>query len=170
MFKVIGLAMMSWVSISSSSAFAETIDQSAKCLADNIYYEARDDGRTGWNAVGHVTLNRWHSALAVRPKSTICDVVYAGSRHGHHHCQFSWTCHHKIKAKTEPEDAAKILALSYKLIRDNPKEPTKGATYFHEKRVHPRWSHDGTAIRTAAIGHHYFYRPKRETEVAMYVE
>ena len=170
MGSVIGLVMIAGVTFFDTAAHAETIDASAKCLSDNIYYEARDDGRAGWNAVGHVTLNRWHRALQVRAGTTLCDIVYAGARHGHRHCQFSWACHGKVKAKTEDAEAAKILDLSYRLLRENLKDPTDGATYFHEKRVHPRWARDGTAIRTASIGHHYFYRPGRHTEVAMFMD
>ena len=170
MGRVIGFAMIAGVCFLNGSAKAETMEASAKCLADNIYYEARDDGRAGWNAVGHVTLNRWHRALQVKSDATVCDVVYAGARHGHHHCQFSWACHRKASAKLEEGDAAKILELSYRLLRGTLQDPTNGATYFHEKRVHPRWARDGTAIRTTTIGHHHFDRPARQTEVAMFVD
>ena len=102
-------------------ANATSIDANAKCLADNIYYEARDDGRAGWNAVGHVTLNRWHSAQRLRTNVSVCDIVYAGAHRGRHHCQFSWACHRTGRAKIEKDNAAKIQELAYRL--QQPKSP-----------------------------------------------
>ena len=152
------------------NAKAESLEASVKCLADNIYFEARDDGKAGWNAVGHVTLNRWHRAQQVRSSVTLCDVVYAGARHGHHHCQFSWTCHGGNKVKHEKDEAQRILDFARLLLDGKVSDPTNGATYFHEKRVHPDWARDGTAIRTTSIGRHYFYRPTRPTEVAQFFD
>ncbi|MEI6558717.1 MAG: cell wall hydrolase [Rhodospirillaceae bacterium] len=170
MSKVFVLAMVAGVCLFSGKAGAEPVETSAKCLADNIYFEARDDGRAGWSAVGHVTLNRWHRALQVRPDVTLCDIVYAGARRGHRHCQFSWACHHTPKVKREQAQADRILDYAYRLLAGQQQDPTSGATYFHEKRVHPRWARDGTAVRTTAIGRHYFYRPVRQTEVAQFFD
>ncbi len=170
MSKSVAMAMVAGICIFGGGAKAESLDASAKCLADNMYFEARDDGPAGWSAVGHVTLNRWHRAVRVRSSVTVCDIVYAGARHGHHHCQFSWVCQRKGGVIHEKAEAAKIRDFSYRLLRENLSDPTGGATFFHEKRVHPRWARDGTAIRTTSIGRHYFYKPAHQTEVAEFFD
>ena len=45
----------------------------ARCLAENIYHEARDQGTAGWLAVAAVTLNR---VTDDRFPDTICGVVF----------------------------------------------------------------------------------------------
>ena len=46
-----------------------------ECLADNIYFEARNQGFAGWVAVAQVTLNRVRDD---RFPNTICEVVKQG--------------------------------------------------------------------------------------------
>ena len=47
----------------------------AMCLADNVYFEARNQGTAGWSAVISVTLNRVKDK---RFPNTICEVVKQG--------------------------------------------------------------------------------------------
>ena len=50
-------------------------DESATCLAKNMYYEARNQGTAGWMAVTAVVLNRVNDD---RFPNTICEVVQEG--------------------------------------------------------------------------------------------
>ena len=70
----------------------------AVCLADNVYFEARNQGTAGWSAVISVTLNRVKDK---RFPNTVCEVVKQGptreswKKNGtyypiKHRCQFSW--------------------------------------------------------------------------------
>ena len=45
------------------------------CLADNVYFEARNQGTAGWSAVISVTLNRVKDK---RFPNTVCEVVKQG--------------------------------------------------------------------------------------------
>ena len=45
------------------------------CLADNVYFEARNQGTAGWSAVISVTLNRVKDK---RFPNTVCGVIYEG--------------------------------------------------------------------------------------------
>ena len=82
--------------------------EEARCLAENIYHEARGQGTAGWLAVAAVTLNR---VTDERFPDTICGVVFqAETRESwktkgkdvpdieriyypvRHRCQFSWYC------------------------------------------------------------------------------
>ena len=81
------------------------------CMADNIYFEARNQGTAGWSAVASVTLNRVKDK---RFPNTVCEVVKQGptreswKKNGKyyplkHRCQFSWYCDGK-KDKVHPMD------------------------------------------------------------------
>ena len=72
----------------------------ATCLAENVYFESRNQGTAGWSAVISVTLNRVKDK---RFPNTICEVVKQGptreswKKNGtyypiKHKCQFSWYC------------------------------------------------------------------------------
>ena len=47
----------------------------ATCLAENVYFEARNQGTAGWSAVISVTLNRVKDK---RFPNTVCEVVKQG--------------------------------------------------------------------------------------------
>src|SRR5262245_45277856 len=71
-----------------ASRNAATYDRSLQCLAEAIYYEARNQSDDGQRAVAQVVLNRVrHPAYP----NTVCGVVYQGSERTTG-CQFSFTC------------------------------------------------------------------------------
>lgn len=60
-----------------------------RCLAQNIYFEARGEPMVGKIAVGHVVLNR---AADRRWPRRVCSVIKQGVYKQRHRCQFSWWC------------------------------------------------------------------------------
>ena len=102
-------------------------------------------------AVAHVVSNRAGSAGF---PDTICDVVKAGSAGGG--CQFHWWCDGRPDDATNAELYAVALKVSRQVLAGKSKDPTDGATMFHNTSVTPGWAKK--ARRTAAIGHHVFYR------------
>ena len=128
-------------------------DKQLMCLATNIYHEAGGESAKGKAAVAHVTLNRTNSIHY--PKS-ICSVVHQKSGRG---CQFSWTCDRrpdKIPNKSNNKAWKESLNVALLVLQGIIKDPTKGAMFFHEKRVNTGWGRSFT--RTALIGNHIFYR------------
>ena len=140
----------------------------ATCLAENVYYESRNQGTAGWSAVISVTMNRVKDK---RFPNTICGVVKQGptreswKQNGtyypiKHKCQFSWYCDgktdviHKKDAKLYKE----IYNLSYvSLIKDiTILDITDGATHYHADYVTPSWAR--TKTKTIEIGDHIFYK------------
>jgi Cell Wall Hydrolase len=123
-----------------------------RCLALNIYFEARSEPEIGKFAVGHVVMNR----VANRrfPKS-ICKVVRQGGELRRNRCQFSWWCD---GLSDKPRDAAawresrRIASLVY--IGARP-DPTGGALWYHAEYVQPDWRNDFQ--RGPKIGRHQFY-------------
>ena len=148
--------------------------EEARCLAENIYHEARDQGTAGWLAVAAVTLNR---ATDDRFPDTICGVVFQAETKEswttkgkdvpeiervfypvRHRCQFSWYCDGKaddinhISIHLEIMTFTKLLLTSQFMMFDI----TDGATFYHADSITPSWAKSKT--KTIEIGDHIFYR------------
>ena len=146
---------------------------SIKCLAMNMYHEARGQGSAGLLGVSSVVMNR------VRDKrfpNTICEVVYQGPTRESwktrqtpdpndakfypikNRCQFSWYCDGK---SDEPNRNSKawsnaIRHASIIMTETINIDVTDGATHYHASYVRPAWAK--TKKRTTRIDKHIFYR------------
>lgn len=133
----------------------KNIQRDIKCLALNIFHEARSESEVGQRAVASVTLNR---VASKRYPNNICDVVY--EQHWdrirkRYVGQFSWTEFDrppKLKSKTWLI-AWKIAENAYKYKN---KKQLKGAIFYHTKWIKPSWARNKKPI--ARIGSHIFYR------------
>ena len=131
----------------------------AKCLAANIFYEARGETNEGMKAVAAVTLNR--SSSSSFPGS-VCSVVFQRK-------QFSWT------HQQDYGDIQKVLQgdtsdlnqkdrqayLQARLIAQKPsKELTavlpKGSLWYHASYVKPVWTKGMQKVKR--VGTHIFYK------------
>ena len=113
-----------------------------RCLADNIYFEAKGESFKGKLAVAVVTLNRVKSG---NYPNTICKVVYQPY-------QFSWT---KTKRKVTNFYAWTDSLLAATMAMEDPKILGNfQATHYHNTTVSPNWG----LRRVARIGQHIFYR------------
>ena len=139
---------------------------SIKCLTDNMYHEARDQGTAGLLAVSSVVLNRVKDK---RFPDTICEVVKQGPTRPSwkdknirfpikNRCQFSWYCdgasdNPKNKKQFDEflEIASAILTGELPFI-----DITDGATYYHANYVNPSWARKRT--KTERIDDHIFYK------------
>lgn len=130
-----------------------------ECLAQNAYFEARNQSKLGQIAVSHVVLNRM---MSDRYPDTICEVVKQGEQNSNgsmkrNRCQFSWYCD---GLSDVPRDSlawgeAQIIAIeALQLYKDNG-DITNGALWYHSKNVKPRWSSHYIPILT--IDDHIFY-------------
>jgi spore germination cell wall hydrolase CwlJ-like protein len=156
--------------ISSESAYANDhteLDVQVNCLADNIYWEARNQPTKGMIAVALVTRNR---VFDHRYPNTYCGVVKQGptreswKKDGTYYpirnrCQFSWFCDGKSDTIPNQDldvyDLARIIA--FKVASNAPiKDFTKGATHYHATYVYPEWAE--TKTQTIKIKDHIFYR------------
>jgi spore germination cell wall hydrolase CwlJ-like protein len=129
-----------------------------ECLAQNIYFEAGREEYRGQLAVAFVTLRR---AENVNYPKSVCGVVRQKTEGT---CQFSWWCedHKREKAikyrytyaeKQQYNESRKVALHAY-LNWEDMKDPTKGALFYHNTSVNPRWK----LIKTVQIGNHIFYR------------
>lgn len=127
------------------------------CLAEAMYFEARDQGWQGMLAVGVVIQNRVRDS---RYPNDVCGVVRQGRyRNGNpikHKCQFSYYCDGIPERPAEKKpwavslDLARILLSGRLMIRG-----LKDATHYHTTSVRPSWSKKLSFRRV--IGDHVFY-------------
>src|SRR5512144_591652 len=82
-----GIMLLPLVTLSDTAQTKEVDAEQLRCLALNVYWEARSESAKDQQAVAHVTLNR--VASPAYPK-TICGVVHQRSKIGA--CQFGWVC------------------------------------------------------------------------------
>ncbi len=138
----------------------DDLEAELRCLALNVYWEARSEPALGRLAVAAVTLNR-----VANPNfpNTICGVVRQGEELGLHRCQFSWVCDRR---GNEPgHDAAWRDAehVAFSALFLNLPDPTQGALWYHADYVSPPWA--STMAQAMRIGRHLFYRgPARTIE------
>jgi len=152
---------------------ATVIDKQLKCLALNIYYEARSSNLADQAAVADVVLNRVRSADY---PNTICKVVKQGKISKwqlqingkriplRNRCQFSWFCDGKpdIPLDQDAWEKAKLLAVQiykYMVFRGI----TEGSLFYHATYVNPFWALHYQLVGT--IGKHKYYRKfRKDTE------
>ena len=139
-----------------------------KCMALNIYHEARGEVTEGQIAVAQVTVNRVQDK---RWPNTICDVVYQGKKKPswkdpermvmvRDACQFSWYCDGKVDEPIIHEDNIKWKVaedIAYQVLAFNKwSGMVEGATHYHADYVRPDWAK--TKTKTIEIEDHIFYR------------
>jgi spore germination cell wall hydrolase CwlJ-like protein len=151
------------------------LEEEVRCLAENIYFEARNESVMGQIAVAYVTLNR---VFAPKHPDTICGVVKQGEYKESwktkatkdpndaifipvkDRCQFSWYCDGKsdkvldLVAWKSAVNVAAMVTVEYGSKRHN--DPTDGALWYHADYVQSKF-HSKLSY-TTTIGTHIFYR------------
>ena len=130
-----------------------------RCLALNIYHEARNESTAGQIAVAQTTLNRVKS---VNFPDTVCSVVYQGMHVGNKPvrdgCQFSWYCDgaddhpRNPRAYLKSKGIAEWILFTERWIPDI----TDGSLWYHANYVKPLWSNKRS--KTLTIDSHIFYK------------
>jgi spore germination cell wall hydrolase CwlJ-like protein len=130
-----------------------------KCLALNIYHEARGESVKGQTAVATVTMNRVHSK---KYPNDVCRVVFQKNwsrKYKRLVSHFSWTNFDDINSIIPKEDKAWYVALgiSENVYKHNTKSNlSKDVLHYHATYVKPKWAKNKKVI--AKIGHHVFYQ------------
>ncbi len=139
-----------------------------KCMAMNIYHEARNESLAGKVAVILVTMNR---VADKRFPNTICGVVHEGK---HRYvkrkdayfpyrdmCQFSWYCDGKDDRPANTRAYVYSIALTKYFLKRSMMiiDFTEGATHYHADYIDvPRWGKRRDYKQTVHIDTHIFYR------------
>jgi spore germination cell wall hydrolase CwlJ-like protein len=126
-----------------------------RCLAENVYFEARGEPLNGQYAVAEVTLNRVRSEHFPH---TICEVVHESHWDPVRHravADFSWT----ELGELSPADATawkQAMTVADAAYEDLHEPVVPGALFYHALSVRPDWSRARRPVAT--IGNHIFYR------------
>lgn len=132
-----------------------------KCLAANIYYEARGEPFIGQVAVARVVMNRIEHGFASNP----CKVVYQShviqkdeESEPKKICQFSWVCEGHLSPPRnsyylQAEEIARKILLENKWKDHIP----SNILFFHSTSVDPDWKYK----KIMTIGNHVFYSKER---------
>ena len=123
------------------------------CLANNIYFESRNQPKLGRIAVGQVTMNRVNSK---KFPNTVCGVVKQGGER-RNRCQFSWYCDGKSdehEGGTAWDESVYLALLIYS--EEFTIDVTEGALWYHATYVSPAWAEHYE--KTVRINEHIFYR------------
>jgi spore germination cell wall hydrolase CwlJ-like protein len=142
------------------SASAHLINE-LRCLALNIYFEARSEPALGQQAVAHVVMNRVRHA---KYPDSVCEVVQQGGEKVRHRCQFSWWCDGRSDSPVNQSAWKQSLRLAWKVYFGILDDSTDGALWYHATYVTPYWS--DILLKGDRIGQHVFYlesRTSRET-------
>lgn len=132
---------------------------SEKVLALTMWGEARNQGKNGMRAVGHVIKNRAESGL-----ETFADTIEGVAKQP---SQFSaWNrndSNYKLMNNIDQLDKSgqdykmwqEAQVLAKRILSGNDSDLTKGALFYHTDSIKPRWARNADPI--AKIGDHVFY-------------
>lgn len=170
LFVCLGLAPMGYLNITTATAqelqnrklpaYAIDIKQ-IKCMATNIFYEARGESERGKAAVGRVVMNRVRHGFASNP----CAVVYQKTTNSDTKvtsCQFSWVCEGKTKLNTKDPKYKESEQIAYEVLALNQHKNVipSSILFFHNTSVKPDINYK-TKIQ---IGNHIFYEYKKRNK------
>lgn len=131
-----------------------------RCMALNIYHEARGESIHGQYAVAEVVMNRVTHA---RYPNTICSVIRDGVYHTwnpaivvRHKCAWSWWCDGRSDAVTDIHAYRIAYTIAMEVVMDPFYNPTiPYSLYYHADYVSPDWAQE--KVRVAVIDTHIFY-------------
>lgn len=142
----------------------QNLEKQQTCLAKAIYFEAAHF-ENSQVAVGNVIINRVQDDYY---PNTVCGVIHqktTGSN-GKKVCQFSYLCENKKKIVTNSNkwESAQQTAVDLinAFVEGTRRDPTKGATHFHDGRVHPQWAKSREMIKTLKTKKLTFYKKRGE--------
>jgi spore germination cell wall hydrolase CwlJ-like protein len=123
----------------------------AHCLADAVYYEARNQPVAGQEAVAQVVLNRVGRAQFA---SNVCGVVTQGG--DHRGCQFTFVCDGSLnRPPRDPAAWSMAEQIAARALSGALSSPVGDATFYHASYVRPWWSQ--VLPKVMQIGAHIFY-------------
>jgi len=127
-----------------------------KCLAMNVYHEARSEPESGQYAVAVVTMNR---VVSTKYPEDVCKVVYQKSwseKNQKFVSAFSWTTDGKENIPYESDAWKKAFKIASDVYYDELPHQVRDALFYHADYVKPIWAKN--KIRITKIGRHIFYK------------
>lgn len=134
--------------------YSESDRKQIRCMAENLYFEARGEPLLGKIAVNNVVMNRVNDPQG-RFGKTPCDVInqITYNKKKQKVCQFSWKCE-RNKVITNQQKFIDLMTLSHYTYHGAFEDVTEGSKFYHATYVNPRWN----LKKVTKIGQHIFYR------------
>ena len=168
LFGIFGMLVLTYCTPAKAKpSIKGTAFEQITCLADNIYWEARNQPVRGMFAVAFVVDNR---VSDTRYPNTYCEVIQQGPTRPSwkdrtilypvkNRCQFSWFC--DGKGDDIPKYDREVYRIAVEIARiiffgQYKDDITYGATHYHANYVFPAWRK--TKTKTLVVGDHIFYR------------
>ncbi len=127
-----------------------------RCLAQAVYFEARNQPARGQMAVAQVVINR---AFSPYYPNDVCGVVFQNA-HRRLACQFTFACDGKPETIRERGSWARAQRIARETLDGKTWLPEVAkSTHYHASYVRPRWVREMKTM--ARHGLHTFYRPRR---------
>ena len=132
-----------------------------KCMAANIFYEARGESEKGKQAVARVVMNRVKHKFGNSP----CSVVYQKTVNKETKlasCQFHWVCEGKTAVNTRDPKYKESEQIAYEVVALNQHKDVipNNILFFHNTSVSP----DIKYKQRIQIGNHIFYEQKKRNK------
>ena len=139
------------------SSEPELVQEEQYCMAEAVYFEARDQDFLGQIAVAIVIRNRMKDK---RWPPTACGVVRDGrywkGNPVRHKCQFSYWCDGKHERPAEKIASERAMNIAELVLRNRISvEVLRDATHYHATSVSPAWAKKLEPC--LEIGNHKFY-------------
>jgi N-acetylmuramoyl-L-alanine amidase len=143
-------ATVLWVVFAAAPALSAGDDQSL--IARTAYHEARSDGFRGMLAVSFVVRNRLKAGTF---GDSVREVVLSPA-------QFTvWNrggAARRGRVKADDPHYRMALQAARLAMSGAVKDPSAGATYYHERSITPGWARG--MRRVATVGSHAFFKPR----------
>lgn len=127
-------------------------EESFRCLAQAVYFEARSEPFEGQVAVAYVILNRVKDR---RYPDNICAVVFQNESR-RHRCQFSFACDGLSDNPYEMTAWNVARRVAGGTLKNASSDVTARSTHYHANYVNPVWAK--YLQPTIQVGNHIFYR------------
>lgn len=138
------------------SVESREINRELRCLALNVYHEARGEPKQGQYAVAEVTMNR---VASKRFPNSVCGVVYEkrwDRIRKRYVGAFSWTEITSRSKSVNRKMMQRAWQIAEAVYHRKQASTVKGALFYHARTIRPSWARK--KLQVAKIGQHIFYR------------
>lgn len=146
------LALLALPAVAQAAHGGSASFRQIRCLAQNVYFEARGESLLGQLGVAHVVMNRVDDRGF---PATVCDVVKEGGEARRGACQFSWWCDGRSDRPTDLAAWKQSFEIALQTYFGRTTDPTRGALWYHADYVRPAWRR--MYVLGPRIGRHLFY-------------
>lgn len=151
----LGALFAGFALLMSSMVSQDSKRRDLRCLALNVYYEARGEPAAGRYAVAEVTMNRVASRYYPR---TVCAVVYQKEwdvLRKRYVSAFSWT-EFDTNPHPDGEQWRQAWEAAEAVYYGRRPPMMKGALHYHATYIKPSWARGKRPV--GKVGRHVFYR------------